>query len=197
MKPFAVKSPAKGKTTVSVVAQVYDKIERRTKTAYVASFSQLADPATLPACIRLGKGATSAGFTLEIATVLVREWLEKHGTFGRATAPKMGRPALAPSANKPKPIPESVREQVMQELAASRRTALWLRRELLNPALSLHGIRVDFAMSGTGDWFDLYHMDGSPVVGQGTFAFGPMRLFCDATVDDIIKWFIETHGEAA
>ena len=101
MKPFVIKAPAKGKNTASIVAQVYDKAERRTKTVYVASFSVASSPDSAPACVKLASAAAAAGFTLELATALVQPWLKLNSTFGH---PKQFDPELV--------------EQVRRELAA-------------------------------------------------------------------------------
>lgn len=180
MKAFAIKA-TKGKSTVAIVAQAYDKAARRTTTNYVGSFSEHADPALLPGCIKLGTGAATAHFTAELGAELARPWLAEFGTFGKPTKEYLE-------------LLERVRSELRAEFAATRRSELWVWREVLNSSLVEHGIRVDFAMKGTGDWLNLQHLNGEPVVGQGIFAFGPMRVFSDSSAEDIIRWFVETHG---
>ena len=167
VKAFAIKA-TKDKSTVAVVAQVYDKATRRTTTSYVGSFNKCADPATLPGCIKLGKGAETARFTAELGAELARPWLAEFGAFGKPTQESLE-------------LLERVRNELRAEFAATRRSELW----------------VDFALKGAGDWLNLYHLDGEPVVGQGIFTFGPMRLFSDSSADDIVRWFVDTHGEGS
>ena len=99
MKAFVIKSPGKGKTTCAICRQFYDKESRRTKVAYLGSFSAKSDPSRLPAGVK-----TRPGVVLEASNLAdIQSWLLQNGTFGMP-------PAISPEVH------ALVRAQVLYEL---------------------------------------------------------------------------------
>lgn len=79
MKSFVIKTPAKGRTTCSLVHQHYDKASRRTKTTYLGSVNIAANPMALDTALNLRPGVTLT----EEQMLEVTSFLRVFGTWGK------------------------------------------------------------------------------------------------------------------
>ena len=121
MKTFVIKSPGKGKSTCALCRQFYDKETRRTKIAYLGSFSLKTDPSQLPVGV-----STRPGVVLQASNLAdIHSWLLQNGTFGLP-------PDISPE------VFAIVRQQVLDDLngqmSSSHESALDVAASVLSQA---------------------------------------------------------------
>jgi len=104
-----------------MVRQFYDKASGRTKTKYLGSFNMTTDPTELPQGLRLRPGVAME----DIRIWEVKDWLERHGTFGAL-------PVLPPGVEAK--LRERIRAELEQEAEIARPADLERAAEAISAA---------------------------------------------------------------